>query len=151
MFKVCRYENEHFISMWKSFLRQLSHSFHSFYFSLTYWPKLLPSQGVLMFHITYSIVLNMLRVSWTVGGNKVFIVWELFGLVLKSWKLFRPVCQRRRQPGPCYDRLGSKIFHLLTRQQEAVWGFLLTVHLCRPEFFFSLEPWDHIFIPKKLS
>ena len=158
MFKVWKYENERFISMWKSFLRQLFHSLYSFYFSLSYWPKLLLSQGVLMFHITYSVLnmlrgekKNMLRVSWTVSGNKVFIVWELFGLMLKSWKSFQPVCQRRRQPGPCCDGLGSKILHLLVRQQDAVWGFLSTVRLCWPEFFFSLGPWDHIFIPEKLS
>lgn len=151
MFKVWKYENEHFISMWNSFLCRLSYSLCSFYFSLSYWPQLLLSQGVLMFRIAYSIVLNVICVSWTVSGNKVFIVWELFGLVLKSWKLFQPICQRRRQPGPCCDGLGSRILHLLARQQEAVWGFLLTVYLCRPEFFFSLGPWDHIFIPKKPS
>lgn len=84
MFEVWKYENEHFISMWNSFLCQLSHSVYGFYFSLSHWPQLLLSQGVLTFHIAYSVVLNVICVSWTVSGNKVFIVWELFGLVLKS-------------------------------------------------------------------
>ena len=102
---------------------------------------------------TYCIVLNMVSVSWTISRNEVFIMFvlKLFGLVLKLWKLFWHICQRKKQPGLCCcDRFGTVILHVLVRQQEAVWDILLTAHLkanlCKIELFFSLGLCDHVFI-----